>query len=258
MISCKEWEISNIANAIRGMRNPLESWEKSDSGYCDSTINDEHMMECENCPFNEDENDGCTTLCHYHYDSFSAREFIIGKEDLKLARKLIKAGSDHRKFLRQIFVSVDITAPLYWWKEFDTYKIATTANSTSTMHNIHKKPFTREDFSVEHLNGLPMLMLEEIYDECTLEHEVYPFGDFERTIMKLNAYRDKYLETKHKEWWYAMIQELPSSYNQTRTVTFTYETALNMFIARKNHKLDEWYEFCEELKELPYFKEFFY
>lgn len=255
MISCKEWEVMNIPNAIRGMRNPLESWEKSDSGYCDRFY--DTRMDCDNCPFNEDENDGCTTFCNYPYESFFTREFIVGKKDLELARNLIEAGSDHRKFLRQIFVSVDITAPLYWWKEFDTYKIATTANSTSTMHNIHKRPFTREDFSVESLNGLKTLYLKEEYIETTFTHEIVPYGDFERTIMKLNAYRDKYLETKEKKWWYAIIQELPSSYNQTRTVTFTYETALNMFIARKNHKLDEWRDFCKELEELPYFKELF-
>lgn len=193
MISCKEWEVSNIANAIRGMRNPLESWKKSDSGYCDRFY--ETRMDCENCPFYTAEKD-IRCICAYNYEAFGGTRFIIGKEDLKLARKLIKAGSDHRKFLRQIFVSVDITAPLYWWKEFDTYKVGTVANSTSTMHNIHKKPFTREDFSVEHLNALEVLYLHEDYIETEFVHEVVPYGDFERTIMKLNAYRDKYLETK--------------------------------------------------------------
>lgn len=190
------WEAS-----ARGMRNPMNSWDKSDSCY---------------------DADG---------------NYILGENDLALAKKLSRAGSDHRKFLRQIFVSMDITAPLYWWKEFDTYKVGTVANSCSTMHKIHAKEFTLDDFSHEHLTS-------------------HFKTDLECVVLSLNYARRKFLETKDKDYWWQMIQLLPSSYNQLRTVTLTYENLLNMYRARKDHKLDEWRRFCEVIAELPYFKDF--
>ncbi|MBO4229488.1 MAG: hypothetical protein J5938_03955 [Clostridia bacterium] len=200
MLRTEHVSVLNMDNAFRGMRNPLNSWDKSDS-FLDK--------------------DGA---------------FVAGETDLALAVRLCKSGSDHRKFIRQIFVSMDITAPLYWWKEFDTYKVATVANSTSTMHKIHAKQFSREDFSVDHM------------DEETLEH-------FDGIISYLETLRGRFLETKEKRYWYDMIQFLPSSYNQMRTVTLNYETLTNIYYARRNHKLDEWHTLCDLILTLPYAKE---
>jgi len=197
MILIDKYNVMNFENAIRGARNPMNSWDRSDS-Y-----------------FNEQ------------------GEFILGPNDLELAKKLCKAGPDHRKFMRQIFVSVDITAPLYWWKEFDTYKVGTTANSTSTMHKIHSKPFDLQDFSHDKMCG------------SALEH-------LNILIEQLESLRLKFIETKDKTYWYSIIQLLPSSYNQLRTCTMTYENLKNMHFARKNHKLDEWHAFCRWIESLPY------
>lgn len=197
MLKTERVSVMNLDNALRGMRNPMNSWDKSDSYF--------------------DEAGG----------------YIVGEADLGLASRLVHAGSDHRKFLRQIFVSVDITAPLYWWKEFDTYKVATVANSTSTMHKIHAKPFSREDFSTDHM------------DAETLEH-------FDGIIAYLEVLRERFIETKDKRYWYDMIQFLPSSYDQMRTVTLNYETLTNIYYARRNHKLDEWHIFCDMIRSLPY------
>lgn len=187
----------NIENAMRGARNPLNSWARSDSYY--------------------DENGS----------------YILGENDLSLARRLSRAGSDHRKFLRQIFVTVDITAPMYWWKEYDTYKVGTVANSTSTMHKIHSKPIERSDFS-----------LDKMSDET--------LAFFDTVIAQLEQLRIKYVETKDKQLWYDIIQLLPSSYNQMRTCTMNYENLIGMYYARKAHKLDEWHIFCDFIKDLPY------
>jgi hypothetical protein len=219
MIKFSNTSVMNFENALRGMRNPLQSWEKSDSEYC--SFGDD----CVGCPL-----DG-TPTCDGH-----GTTYVIGPNDLALAKKLRNAGSDHRKFLRQIFVSVDICAPLYWWKEYDTYKISTVANSTSTMHTIHKKPFTRDDFSCDHMTDHALAVLDYI-------------------ILNLNLYRTSYLETDDKKHWYDMIQTLPSSYNQTRTCTMNYENLINMYHSRKYHKLDEWRTFCEWVSGLPYAKE---
>ena len=200
MIKVERISVMNFDNAIRGARNPLNSWDKADSYY--------------------DENG----------------KFFLGPNDLGLAKRLCDAGSDHRKFIRQIFISMDITAPLYWWKEFDTYKVGTTANSTSTMHKIHAKEFSLEDFSVDHMN-----------EEGLKSFEVF--------VEEIERQRKLYLETKDKSYWYTMIQMLPSSYNQMRTVTMNYENVRNMFGSRKNHKLDEWHTFCDHVRELPYAKE---
>lgn len=204
MIKLEKTSVMNIENAIRGARNPMNSWDKSDSGY-------------ESLPLN-------------HW------EYVLGENDLDLAKRLCKAGPDHRKFMRQIFVSVDITAPLYWWKEYDTYKVGTTANSCSTMHKIHADAITREDISCENMLPSSLKILDDLLNE-------------------INLLRVKFNETKDKQYWYSMIQLLPSSYNQMRTCTMTYENLINMYHARKNHKLDEWVQFTEWIKSLPYSKE---
>ena len=200
MIKFKTNDVWGFEWAFKGMRNPMNSWDKSDSDWL----------------FQE-----------------------IGENDLALARKLINAGSEHRKFLRQIYVSVDITAPLYWWKEFDTYKVGTVANSCSTMHKIHAKEFTMDDFSHEHLDYISLGYLYKLIDH-------------------LNYVREDYIETKSKDKWWQMIQLLPSSYNQTRTVTMTYENIYTMRQQRKGHKLDEWrVDFFNWSDELPHLKELF-
>ena len=193
------------------MRNPLESWEKSDSRYHNDPVYDkEHPQFIHDNPI-----------------------FNVGPNDLSLMMKLRKAGTDHRKFMRMIVVYVDILAPLYWWKEFDTYKVGSVANSCSTMHCIHKKEFTLDDFSTEHLLGDSKDIL------CS-------------TISTMNFYRNEYLSTKDKKYWWQMIQLLPTSYNQKRTVMLNYEVLANIYKSRKDHKLDEWYDFCDWIKELPY------
>ncbi|ENK0557768.1 hypothetical protein [Clostridium sporogenes] len=200
MLNIENINVMNFENALRGARNPMNSWGKSDS----------------------------------YYDSTGL--FIIGENDLNLARRLCRAGSDHRKFLRQIFISVDINAPLYWWKEFDTYKIGTVANSTSTMHKIHSQEFTLNHFSCDQ-------MTEKTKEQMIL------------LIKYLEDLRIKYLETKDKQYWYDIIQLLPSSYNQLRTCTFNYETMINIYHSRKQHKLQEWHTFCQWIEILPYARE---
>lgn len=202
MIRLEHAQVMNIEGAIRGARNPMNSWDKMDSTY--------------------DQNGN----------------FILGENDLSLAKRLCKAGSDHRKFIRQILVSVDITAPMYWWKEFDTYKVGTVANSTSTMHKIHSKPFELEDFSHDHLSESALVALKQF-------------------MQVMEEKRLSFVETKNKADWYDIIQLLPSSYNQTRTVTMNYENLLNMYFARRSHKLEEWHTYCDWILSLPYTKELF-
>lgn len=198
MLKIERISVMNLENAIRGARNPMNSWDRMDSCY--------------------DQNGN----------------YILGENDIKLATKLCHAGSaDHRKFLRQIFVSMDITAPLYWWKEYDTYKVATVANSTSTMHKIHSKPFELSDFSCDKLT------------ESSLEI-------FKSYIDEMEKVRLRYIQTKDKADWYDLIQLLPSSYNQMRTCTLNYENLINMYYSRRLHKLDEWHVFCEYVDKLPY------
>lgn len=222
MIKFENTEVMNFEGAFRGMRNPLNSWDKSDSLHCTDVDSD-----CNACGYGKMNSIPCPC----------GDPFILGKNDLDLARRLIKAGSDHRKFLRQIFVSVDITAPLYWWKEFDTYKVATVANSCSTMHTIHKKEFTLDDFSCENLDYISMGYILKLIDH-------------------LNYVREDYNETKSKEKWWQIIQLLPTSYNQKRTVTLNYETLRNIYKSRKNHKLDEWsVGFMKWIESLPYAEE---
>jgi hypothetical protein len=200
MIKTERYSVMNFENAIRGARNPLNSWARMDS-YYDEKGN-----------------------------------YILGENDLSLATKLAKAGSDHRKFLRQIFVTMDITAPLYWWKEFDTYKVGTVANSCSTMHKIQAKEFSRDDFSCDRLDEPSLAMLDSV-------------------IAFLEAERCRFNETKDKQAWHNMIQLLPSSFNQMRTVSMNYEVLINIYYARKTHKLAEWHTLCDAIVELPYAKE---
>lgn len=201
MIRFERTSVMNFENAMRGARNPLNSWDRSDS----RTQNG---------------------------------KFILGENDLDLARRLARAGSDHRKFVRQIFVSVDITAPIYWWKEYDTYKVGTVANSTSTMHKIHSKPFETDDFSHDHLTEAALSSLK-------------------RTIDDLEGLRLEFLDTKDKEIWYSIIQLLPESYHQMRTCSLNYENLIGIYHSRKGHKLEEWHDFCEWELKLPYFKDIF-
>ena len=226
MIKIENTEIYGWETAIRGMRNPMNSWDKSDSFMCDI----EHCNEtCKNFELRQ---------CEY------TDGIKIGKNDLALMKKLINAGSDHRKFLRMIVVTCDITAPLYWWKEFDTYKVGTVRNSCSTMHKITEKRFNIDDFSHEHLiNG---------YDSRLAWGDVVPEMTLETIINALNFYRQKYLEDKNKDYWWQIIQLLPSSYNQKATVQLNYEVLLNIYQGRKNHKLDEWQDFCKWVQTVPY------
>ena len=200
MLTTERISVMNMENAIRGARNPMNSWGKMDSYY-----DEDHS-------------------------------FVLGENDLSLAHRLAVAGSDHRKFLRQIFVSMDITAPLYWWKEFDTYKVGTVANSCSTMHKIHVKEFTREDFSFDRMTDAALMQLDSL-------------------IAFLEGERVKFNETKEKEHWHNIIQLLPTSYNQMRTVTFNYEVLINIYYARRHHKLAEWHTLCETIENLPYANE---
>lgn len=227
MIKVSNIEVFNFKGALRGMRNPLNSWHRSDSCLCDKN-NDDCLVDnpC-GCPKDGD---------------FDEPYFCIGANDLALMKALYKGGTEHRKYLRQIFVSMDVLAPLYWWKEADQYRINVTTNSCSTMHKIHAKEFTLDDFSLEHID---LLKIERL--------GYYPFNHvIEDVIKTLNIAREEYLRTKDKTYWWQMIQLLPSSYNQKRTVTMNYENVMNMINQRSNHKLDEWRSFVEVLKGLPY------
>lgn len=204
MIKIEDIEVWGFEHAIRGMRNPMNSWDKSDT--------------------------------HWEFDDYGSEKIIVGKADLDLMQRLYNGGTEHRKYLRQIFVSMDITAPLYWWKEFDTYKIGTVSNSCSTMHKIHTKEFTLNDFSHEHLHIDSIMLLEQYIGE-------------------LNRNRENYLNHKDKKDWWQLIQLLPSSYNQKRTITMNYENVVTIIKQRSGHKLDEWNNLVVELKQLPYIKE---
>jgi hypothetical protein len=235
MILIEKAEVTGFEHAIRGMRNPMNSWDKSDSGICKGG---DDGIGCINCA------SACLTpgepTCWHPYD----HSFQIGKNDYELMMKLVKGGPVHAKFRRMIAVYVDITAPLYWWKEFDTYKVGTVANSCSTMHKIHEKEFTLEDFSSEHLltSG----------DEGVFLGDWVPLYVLGHVIMVLNKQRDKYIATKDKTYWWQMIQLLPSSYNQKRTIMLNYEVLAGIYPMRRNHKLDEWKIFCKWIEDLPW------
>ena len=236
MIKFENYEVTGWEHAIRGMRNPMNSWEKSDSEFI--TSDGDHYDICGNSgPW-------------YGEDGWS--EVLIGEADHTLMMSLAKGGPVHAKYLRMIAVYLDVTAPLYWWKEFDTYKVGTVANSCSTMHKIHEKEFTLEDFSYEHLGvTIPDYLNEgeEVYQNLWEE-------SLKRTINDLNTARNFYIREKHsglkKKYWWQMIQLLPSSYNQKRTVMLNYEVLANIYKSRKTHKLDEWRDFCVWIEGLPY------
>lgn len=235
MIKIENVEIYGWEAAIRGMRNPMNSWEKSDSYPA---------VDCGKC--GKIEREGCCTAEGRDCTGFYCYE--IGKNDFALMKSLAAAGPDHGKFLRMITVTLDIVAPLYWWKEFDTYKVGTVANSCSTMHKIADKEFTLDDFSCEHL-------FDGVYPfEGSTDFDYYdtPTSCLLYTIDFLNFHRKKYIETKDKRHWWQMIQLLPSSYNQRRTVQLNYAVLKNIYHARRNHKLDEWILFCGWIERLPY------
>lgn len=244
MLKIENVEVVGWEAAIRGMRNPKNSWEKSDSGVC-ATHGPAHCADC------------VYTDCHAD-DIEIGTKYILGPNDLDLMTRLRNAGTDHRKFMRMIIVYLDITAPLYWWKEFDTYKVGTVANSCSTMHKIADKEFTLDDFSHEHLNCEPhhrdWIESATVDEDITSPHKVWmtPLDILRCTIEMLNAYRESYLETKDKQDWWQMIQLLPSSYNQKRTVMLNYEVLANIYKSRKDHKLDEWHTLCDWIESLPY------
>ena len=222
MIKFENYEVVGWEHTIRGMRNPMNSWDRSDSGY--------------KCPYYNTKE----TVC-----SGCNENMCIGPNDHDLMQRLASGRSDDRKFMRMITVYLDVTAPLYWWKEFDTYKVGTVANSCSTMHKIHSKPFEIDDFSHEHL-------ISNKYKDVDGYLCISPIGTLIGTIEQLNSFRELYLETKDKKYWWQMIQLLPSSYNQKRTVMLNYEVLKNIYHARKNHKLDEWHYFCDWIESLPY------
>ena len=238
MLKIENFEVLGWEHAIRGMRNPMNSWEKSDSQTCANCNGCLPGQECE----------------RYKNGTF------IGPNDLDLMTRLRNAGTDHRKFMRMITVYVDITAPLYWWKEFDTYKVGTVANSCSTMHKIHDKEFTLDDFSCEHL--FKEDDVGGMYYSATAEEEFTSMDVLKVIIEALNTYRKTYIAVKadtesdydhmSKEYWWQMIQLLPSSYNQKRTVMLNYEVLANIYKSRRNHKLDEWHTFCDWVESLPY------
>lgn len=223
MIKIEHTEVVGFEHAIRGMRNPMNSWDKSDSHYCFEDCphvlnNTEPAKVCNNCEI----------------------DFCIGVNDLNLMERLAKGGPVHAKYRRMMIVYVDITAPLYWWKEFDTYKVGTVSNSCSTMHKIHSKEFTLDDFSHEHLNKETRYLLEQVIDYLNISRDCYNsavIGEGTECV---------------KHYWWQMIQLLPSSYNQKRTIMLNYEVLQNIYKSRKHHKLDEWREFCKWIESLPY------
>lgn len=244
MLKIENAEVMGWEHAIRGMRNPKNSWEKSDSGVC-ATHGPDHCADC------------VYTDCHAD-DVDIGTKYILGPSDLKLMTTLRNAGTDHRKFMRMITAYLDIIAPLYWWKEFDTYKVGTVANSCSTMHKIADKEFTLKDFSCEHLLSLmskddertvPTIDVSPYHDKTIIYS---PNGWLTGTIYLLNECRKWYLETNDKKYWWQMIQLLPSSYNQKRTVMLNYEVLANIYKSRRNHKLDEWHALCDWIERLPY------
>lgn len=228
MLKIENFEVVGWEHAIRGMRNPMNSWEKSDSKHCT-----DHYT-CDDCSAYKDDGKECKQFgC--------VDPFIVGPNDHKLMTSLAKGGPVHAKYRRMIVVYADITAPLYWWKEFDTYKVGTVANSCSTMHKIHAKEFTLDDFSHEHL-----LTNAQVYNGYV------PTAVLECIIGALNEFRALFLETKDKRYWWQMIQLLPTSYNQKRTVMIPYEVLANVHPSRRHHKLDEWHVFCDWIEQLPY------
>ena len=236
MIKIEDVEVMGIRKAIKGMRNAMNSWDKSDSGLSGC-----YEMICDLCPYKSSDSFECDNKFHY----------IIGEADMKLAKRLIKAGSSDRKFLRMIHVQANVTAPLYWWKEYDTYKVGTTTNSTSTMHTIHKRDLTFDDFSYEHLLKSGIDFLQNLINEINRNRHLYT-KKF-KGVTGDNAYG---VISSDKTLWWQIIQLLPSSFNQMRTIDLDYETLFSIYHQRKGHKLDEWRDFCKRIETFPYMKEF--
>ena len=249
MVKIEDVEVMGMRKAIKGMRNAMNSWDKSDSEYgClvdeNDWVNKEkcpvgYVTKCKDCTW-------CEPLC---YDNHDKRTFIIGEADMKLCKNLIKAGSPDRKFMRMIHVQMDVTAPLYWWKEFDTYKVGTVANSCSTMHTLHKRDLTLDDFSHENLISDSVDILKDLIN--TLNDCRDSYINYDKDINLIT----KEITSKKHIWW-QMIQLLPSSFNQMRTIDLNYETLFSIYHQRKCHKLNEWVEFCKWIETLPYMKEF--
>lgn len=231
MLKIENAEVMGWEHAIRGMRNPKNSWEKSDSGVCAT----HGPANCADCVY---------TDCHAD-DVEIGTKYILGPNDLNLITTLRNAGTDHRKFMRMITVYLDITAPLYWWKEFDTYKVGTVVNSCSTMHKIADKEFTLEDFSCEHLSEPAISILKNTVEALNQARDLY---------LGYNGFKHQWGDWEKKHYWWQMIQLLPSSYNQRRTVMLNYEVLANIYKSRRNHKLDEWHTFCDWIESLPYSK----
>lgn len=238
MIEITNTSVYGFQEAVRGMRNPMNSWDKSDTTMCKDMESCGQCCNVENCKYD---------------DSMFGSQVCVGPNDLDLMKKLANAGTDHRKYMRMITVWCDIEAPLYWYKEFDTYKVGTVANSCSTMHKIHAKRFSVDDFSREYVWN-SSIKHPQTQLVGTEDNPVY-LDDTQiliYTVGMLNELRELYIETKDKRYWYKMIQLLPSSYNQKRTVMLNYEVLANMYKSRKNHKLDEWHKFCDWVETLPY------
>lgn len=244
MLKIEKDQVVGWEHAIRGMRNPKNSWEKSDSKYCSEYDHPPIEGSCQYCPYD--------SMCNKSEKAMQ-QMYLVESNDLGLMNRLRNSGTDHRKFMRMIVVYLDITAPLYWWKEFDTYKIGTVANSCSTIHKIADKEFTPDDFSHEHLLNMAN---NDASDALFLNdaNNIRVDGDdlLGLTINVLNYYRGRYIKTKDKRYWWQMIQLLPSSYNQKRTVMLNYEVLANIYKSRKDHKLDEWHTFCDWIEDLPY------
>lgn len=234
MLKIEKDQVVGWEHAIRGMRNPKNSWEKSDSEYCSEYDHPPIEGSCQYCPYD--------SMCNKSEKAMQ-QMYLIESNDLDLMTRLRNAGTDHRKFMRMIVVYLDITAPLYWWKEFDTYKVGTVANSCSTMHKIAAKEFTFDDFSCEHLERRASLTLNKVIDDLNYYREYYI------SLAKQNV---SGADTKAKDIWWQMIQLLPSSYNQKRTVMLNYEVLANIYKSRKDHKLDEWHTLCDWIESLPY------
>ena len=251
MLKIENTEIVGWNAAIRGMRNPMNSWEKSDSKYCSEYDHPPIEGSCQYCPYD--------SICNKSEKAMQ-QMYLVESNDYSLMMKLRNAGTDHRKFMRMITVYLDITAPLYWWKEFDTYKVGTVANSCSTMHKIHEKEFTMEDFSHEHLisdwigDNNDAIWYKDPPKNGPIDCPIMfsPLDALRITIGVLNTNREAYLKSKDKKYWWQMIQLLPSSYNQKRTVMLNYEVLANIYKSRRNHKLDEWHTFCDWVENLPY------
>ena len=238
MIKIEDVDVMGIRKAIKGMSNAMNSWDKSDSYPA---------VDCKKCGKVEREG-----VCRKEDRDCTGFEcYAVGEKDMELAKRLIKAGSSDRKFLRMIHVQADVTAPLYWWKEYDTYKVGTVANSCSTMHTIHKRDLTIDDFSQEHLSERSMSFLQNLIEQINRNRSLYVKG-----FKGVPGDNDYDVKPYDKAYWWQMIQLLPSSFNQMRTIDLDYETLLNIYFQRRHHKLDEWVEFCKWIETLPYMKEF--